>query len=62
MYDVIIVMDHNYTSRIRNRGSDVFMHLDAGKPYTAGCIAIELKIMKQLLPMLGSQTKIEIFP
>lgn len=61
LYDVILVMDHNYTKRIKNRGSAVFFHLtneDSGP--TQGCIAIDPKWMIQLLPRINERTYINI--
>ena len=60
LYDIVIVMDHNFSKRTRNRGSAVFFHLTDGKPYTAGCIAISADVMKQLLPRLSKNTKMVI--
>lgn len=56
LYDLIIVMDHNYTTRIRGRGSAVFFHLTDKNSYTAGCVAISKTTMLNLLPMLSRQT------
>ena len=60
LYDIVIVMDHNFTKRTRNCGSAVFFHLTDGKPHTAGCIAVSSNIMKQLLPRLSRNTRIII--
>ncbi|MCB1387521.1 MAG: L,D-transpeptidase family protein [Nitratireductor sp.] len=60
LYDICIVLDHNFTRRARNRGSAVFFHLTAEKPYTAGCIAIDRAIMEKLLPLLSERTRMVI--
>jgi len=62
LYDVVIVLDHNYTRRIRNRGSAIFFHLDDGKSCTAGCIGVSMDVMKHLVSRLDPQTRMIIFP
>lgn len=62
LYDLVVVMDHNYTNRIKNRGSAVFFHLTAEKSYTAGCVAVSPNIMKFLLPQLSQETEMIIQP
>ncbi|WP_075997654.1 L,D-transpeptidase family protein [Salaquimonas pukyongi] len=60
LYDICLVMDHNFSRRHRNRGSAVFVHLTADKPYTAGCIALSPMAMIRLLPFLRNGTRVEI--
>lgn len=62
LYDVVIVMDHNYSKRARAMGSAVFFHLTADKPYTAGCVAINPKLMRHILPRLSPRTVMRILP
>jgi L,D-peptidoglycan transpeptidase YkuD (ErfK/YbiS/YcfS/YnhG family) len=62
LYDIVIVMDHNYTRRVRGRGSAVFFHLTGEKGYTAGCVAVSRKDMLQILPQLSTQTFLEVLP
>jgi L,D-peptidoglycan transpeptidase YkuD (ErfK/YbiS/YcfS/YnhG family) len=62
LYDVVVVLDWNMSARARFRGSAIFFHLTADKPYTAGCIAISKKDMLHLLPRLGPGTKIRVIP
>ena len=62
LYDVVIVMDHNFTNRVRNRGSAIFVHLTADRPWTAGCIAIEKKIMVHLLQVVHPRTELIVLP
>lgn len=61
LYDICIVMDHNYSTRTRSRGSAVFFHLtnEAQGP-TQGCVAIAKNHMLQILPRLTQNTIIEI--
>ena len=60
LYDICLVMDHNFTCRSRNRGSAVFFHLTATKPHTAGCVAISRDAMMKLLPHLKPGTVMDI--
>lgn len=62
LYDICLVMDHNFTIRHRNRGSAVFFHLTDGKPHTAGCVAISREAMVNLLPHLKTGTMLDIRP
>jgi len=63
LYDICLAMDHNYTNKIRNRGSAVFFHLtNLENGPTQGCIAIEPQWMMQLLPRINQQTTIHILP
>lgn len=60
LYDICLVMDHNFTRRQRNRGSAVFFHLTAGNSCTAGCVAISRNAMMKLLPHLKTGTVMDI--
>jgi L,D-peptidoglycan transpeptidase YkuD (ErfK/YbiS/YcfS/YnhG family) len=61
LYDVIIELDHNTRPRVAGRGSAVFVHVAREKfRPTAGCVALEAKRLKALLPRLGPGTQIEI--
>ena len=62
LYDIVIVMDHNYHRRIKGRGSAVFFHLTAEKNHTAGCVGISRDAMLKLLPRLSTQTIMTIKP
>ncbi len=62
LYDIIVVMDHNYTNRIKGRGSAVFFHLTDKKDYTAGCVAVSEKVMRYLLPKIDQNTQMIIKP
>ncbi len=53
LYDCCIVLDHNFTRRVRGAGSAIFLHLAApGYPATQGCIALAPRDMVRLLPYL----------
>lgn len=60
LYDIIIVLDYNFSRRARNRGSAVFFHLTAERDWTAGCVAIERDLMRRLLPLLSTDTDLVI--
>ncbi|MGB7335409.1 MAG: L,D-transpeptidase family protein [Salaquimonas sp.] len=62
LYDLIVVMDHNYSRRINGRGSAVFFHLIDKKDYTAGCVAVPHKVMQFLLPQITTNTRMIIKP
>jgi L,D-peptidoglycan transpeptidase YkuD (ErfK/YbiS/YcfS/YnhG family) len=53
LYDLIFVLDQNYTRRAKGRGSAIFFHLARpGFMPTAGCVAISLSDMLKLAPRL----------
>ncbi|MRG67896.1 L,D-transpeptidase family protein [Rhizobium pusense] len=61
LYDVCLVLDWNVTSRSRNRGSAIFMHMiRPGYEPTAGCVALHPRDMRRVLPHLRKGTKIRI--
>ena len=61
LYDICLVMDWNISSRRRSRGSAIFFHLaKSGYKPTEGCIAIRLRDMQRLLPLVGPQTMVRV--
>lgn len=61
LYNVCLVLDWNITSRSRNRGSAIFMHLiRPGYEPTAGCVALHPRDMRRILPHLRKGMKIRI--
>lgn len=61
LYDICLVLDWNVTERRRHRGSAIFLHLiRPGYEPTAGCIAVSLRDMRRILPLLrrGSVVKV----
>jgi L,D-peptidoglycan transpeptidase YkuD (ErfK/YbiS/YcfS/YnhG family) len=61
LYDVCLVMDWNISSRRRNRGSAIFFHCaKPGYPPTQGCVAIDIRDMLRLLPLIGPETVVRI--
>jgi L,D-peptidoglycan transpeptidase YkuD (ErfK/YbiS/YcfS/YnhG family) len=61
LYDLVIEIDHNQRPRVARRGSAVFIHIARpGFAPTAGCVALEAKTLRRLLPYLAAQTVIDI--
>jgi L,D-peptidoglycan transpeptidase YkuD (ErfK/YbiS/YcfS/YnhG family) len=61
LYDFIVEIDHNTRPRISGRGSAVFIHAARGGfPPTAGCVALELNMLRRLLGRLGPKTRIVV--
>jgi L,D-peptidoglycan transpeptidase YkuD (ErfK/YbiS/YcfS/YnhG family) len=59
LYDVVVVIDYNFTRRAKNRGSAIFLH--CAQPNfapTAGCIALQPSAWRRLLPRLSRHTVI----
>ena len=53
LYDLVFVLDQNFSRRARGRGSAIFFHLARpGLAPTAGCVAISLADMLKLAPLL----------
>jgi L,D-peptidoglycan transpeptidase YkuD (ErfK/YbiS/YcfS/YnhG family) len=53
LYDLVFVLDQNFSRRSKGRGSAIFFHLArAGFTPTAGCVAISLADMLKLAPRL----------
>src|ERR1700730_3485164 len=61
LYDFIVEIDHNFSPRIKGRGSAVFLHL-ARENFgpTAGCVSMKKSVLLRLLARLGPDTKIVI--
>ncbi len=54
LYDLVFVLDQNFTRRAKGRGSAIFFHL--GRPDltpTLGCVAISPSDMRKLAPRLA---------
>ncbi|KXG85734.1 L,D-transpeptidase family protein [Agrobacterium bohemicum] len=61
LYDVCLVLDWNITSRRRNLGSAIFMHMiRPGYEPTAGCVALHPRDMRRILPFLRKGRKIMV--
>ena len=54
LYDLVFVLDQNFSRRAKGRGSAVFFHIArADLSPTAGCIAIAAADMRRLAPRLA---------
>jgi len=61
LYDFIVEIGHNTRPRIKGRGSAVFIHAAReGFAPTAGCIALDIIMLRRLLARLGPTTKIVV--
>jgi L,D-peptidoglycan transpeptidase YkuD (ErfK/YbiS/YcfS/YnhG family) len=61
LYDICLVMDWNISSRRRNLGSAIFFHCaKPGYPPTQGCVAIDIRDMRRLLPLIGPGTVVRV--
>jgi L,D-peptidoglycan transpeptidase YkuD (ErfK/YbiS/YcfS/YnhG family) len=55
LYDLVFVLDQNFSRRSKGRGSAILFHLArAGLTPTAGCVAISPGDMRKLAPRLAS--------
>ncbi len=61
LYDFCLVLDQNYSKRMRGLGSAIFFHI-ATNDYrsTEGCVAVKLSDMRWLLAHIGTDTKLII--
>ncbi len=61
LYDAVIEIGWNDRPAIRGRGSAIFFHLARpGFTPTEGCVAVDRKAMRRLLPLIGPRTRIVI--
>jgi len=60
LYDVVLALDCNMSTRVRGRGSAIFFHL--ARPDlapTAGCVAVTRAAMLRILPRLSRRTVVQ---
>jgi L,D-peptidoglycan transpeptidase YkuD (ErfK/YbiS/YcfS/YnhG family) len=61
LYDLIFVLDQNYSRRAKGAGSAIFFHLARpGLSPTAGCVAISPSDMRKLAPRLARRAVMAI--
>ena len=61
LYDVVVVLSHNTTPRVRGNGSAIFMHVArAGYAPTEGCIALRREHLLMLLRRLGAHAALRV--
>ena len=62
LYDIIIVLDFNYTSPIKYKGSAIFLHCSETKTkFTEGCIAMEKRDLLKLIPHFTLSSSLIIY-
>ena len=61
LYDIVVFVKYNSTRVKKNKGSAIFIHV-ARKNYspTKGCVALNVKNLKNLLNKINLKTKIKI--
>jgi len=61
LYDVVVDIAWNRGPVVRGRGSAIFLHLARpGFEPTAGCVAVDKRMIRRLLERIGPRTRIEI--
>jgi L,D-peptidoglycan transpeptidase YkuD (ErfK/YbiS/YcfS/YnhG family) len=61
LYDHVVVLDWNFTRRVRGAGSAIFLHVaKPGLAPTEGCIAVEPRAMRAILPLLSTRTVLRV--
>ena len=62
LYDIVIVLDFNYTSPIKYKGSAIFLHCSENKTrFTEGCIAMAKKDLLELIPYITVSSSLIIY-
>lgn len=62
LYDVVVVLDWNYSHRRPGRGSAIFLHVArADYAPTEGCVAVSRQDMARLLPRLRPDMALQVF-
>lgn len=61
IYDVIVVLGYNDDPVVAGKGSAIFLHLARGDySPTAGCVAVSLEDMMQLLALASADTALRV--
>ena len=61
LYDLVFVLDQNFSRRAKGLGSAIFFHLARpGLTPTAGCVAISETDMRKLAPRLAKRARFVI--
>ncbi len=61
LYDVVFVLDQNFSRRAKGKGSAIFFHLARpGLTPTAGCVAISPADMRRLAPRLARNCVMDV--
>jgi L,D-peptidoglycan transpeptidase YkuD (ErfK/YbiS/YcfS/YnhG family) len=63
LYDVVVLLAHNWRPRMRGRGSAIFMHLARpGNQPTAGCVALSREHLLRLVQRLAPGARVRVLP
>lgn len=63
LYDVVVVLNHNTTPRVRGGGSAIFLHVaKTGYAPTEGCVALKREHLLALLRCLGRRATLCVRP
>ena len=61
IYDIVIVLNFNFTPIRKNKGSAIFIHIAKKKfKSTAGCIAVKKKDIKNIIKVINKKTIVKI--
>jgi L,D-peptidoglycan transpeptidase YkuD (ErfK/YbiS/YcfS/YnhG family) len=61
LYDIVVVLSHNVSPRVRGAGSAIFMHVaQPGYAPTAGCIALKRAHLLRLLRPMRAGAAIQV--
>lgn len=61
LYDIVVDLSANRRPILKGRGSAIFLHCARpGFPPTAGCVALEPRALRRLLPRLTPRTRFTI--
>ncbi len=63
LYDIIVILAHNFRPRLRRGGSAIFLHVaGAGYSPTEGCIALQRNHLMALIERTSIKPVLEILP
>jgi L,D-peptidoglycan transpeptidase YkuD (ErfK/YbiS/YcfS/YnhG family) len=63
LYDLIVILAHNFRPRLRGGGSAIFLHVASpGYSPTAGCVALQRNHLMALIERSSIKTVLEILP
>jgi L,D-peptidoglycan transpeptidase YkuD (ErfK/YbiS/YcfS/YnhG family) len=61
LYDAVVVLDWNVSSRARGKGSAIFLHVaKPGYAPTEGCVAVSARDFRRLAPYLAASSRLTV--
>lgn len=60
VYDLVVVLNYNFSPIIKNKGSAIFIHVTNKYKPTQGCIALAKEDLLKILSLIKKNTKIKI--